>query len=234
MTNAAFLEQYAAPGRIGLAGGITLIDRVICRAERHVDEAARWSKWSHAFVFEGRRLDGHHWLIESDLDVHRKHIRLGVQENRLTKYHDESLYTVLAVLDFSLSEEQAKCALSQGLELVANRTRYSVRELLGTLIALRHPSLRSRENVLAREQSLYCSALVRHLFLKAGVDLLPEIDLKNTTPEDLTRSPSPHTTYLLEREIAASKLRKFALRVRRRVRARIRVARRVAASTRDS
>ena len=222
MSNRAFLEQYASPGRIGLAGGTTLIDRVICRAERHVDEQDKWSKWSHAFLFEGRRLDGHHWLIESDLDVHRKHIRLGVQENRLMKYHDESLYTVLAVLDFGVSAEQANRVLREGLELVANRTGYSLRELAGTLLALRHPQLRRRENILARDRSLYCSAFVRHVFLKSGFDLLAGIDPKNTTPEDLARSPAPHVMYLLERQVAESKLRKLGRRLRRRVRARIR------------
>ena len=38
-------------------------------------------------------------MIESDLQVHRKHIQLGVQENRISKYFDEELYTNLAVLD---------------------------------------------------------------------------------------------------------------------------------------
>jgi len=39
-------------------------------------------------------------VIESDLQIHRKHIQLGVQENRVAKYCDEKLYTSLAVLDF--------------------------------------------------------------------------------------------------------------------------------------
>ena len=226
LSNLEFLERYAAPGRIGLAGGTTLVDRVICRAERHVGDGEQWSQWSHAFIFEGRRLDGQHWVIESDLDIHRKHIRLGAQENRLTKYHDESLYTVLGVLDFKLSAEQINLVLREGLELVAAQTRYSLRELLGTVIALRHAPMRQQENVLARDRSLYCSALVRHLYLKAGLDLLPGIDLKHTTPEDLARAAPPHKTYLLERATAHSKLRKLAGRLRRRVRARIRLVKR--------
>jgi hypothetical protein len=144
LSNREFLELYARPGRIGLSGGITFIDRAICRAERHLDERERWGSWSHAFLFQGLRLDGHHWVIESDLQIHRKHIQLGVQENRISKYFDEALYTNMAVLDLGLAEDQIACLLREGLELVANRARYSMRELFGTFIALRRPGLRPR------------------------------------------------------------------------------------------
>ena len=91
LSNREFLERYAHPGRVGLSGGVTLVDKMICRAERHLDEQERWGAWSHALVFEGRRADGHHWVIESDLQIHHKHIQLGVQENRIAKYFDEEL-----------------------------------------------------------------------------------------------------------------------------------------------
>jgi hypothetical protein len=83
LSNRDFLERYASPGRVGLSGGITLVDRAISRAERHLDDQGRWSYRSHAFLFQGPRCDGHHWVIESDLHIARKHIRLGVQENRI-------------------------------------------------------------------------------------------------------------------------------------------------------
>ncbi len=222
LSNRKFLELHARPGRIGLSGGITFIDRAICRAERHLDERERWGSWSHAFLFQGLRLDGHHWVIESDLQIHRKHIQLGVQENRVSKYFDEELYTNMAVLDLGLAEEQVACLLREGLELVANRARYSLRELFGTLIALRRPDLRSRQNLLARESSMYCSALVQHLFRKAGLDLAPGVDLKNTTPEDIARTAIPHVTYLLQRRVTRSKFTELKARVRRRVGARLR------------
>jgi hypothetical protein len=222
LSNREFLELYAQPGRVGLSGGITLIDKAICRAERHLDEHEQWGAWSHAFLFQGQRPDGHHWVIESDLQVHRKHIQLGVQENRVSKYFDEGFYTSLAVLDFGLAETQIACLLREGLELVANRARYSLRELFGTLIALHRPDLRSRQNLLARESSLYCSALVKHLFRQAGLDLAPGVDLKNTTPEDIARTAFPHVTYLLQRQAAPSKLKELKTRLRRRVGARIR------------
>ena len=221
MTNSEFLEEYAQPGRVGLSGGVTLIDKAIARAERHLDDERRWSLWSHAFLFQGRRPDGHHWVIESDLQVDRRHIRLGVQENRVTKYYDDDLYTTLAVLDFGLAQEQVATLLREGLELVASRARYSLRELVGALLALRHPELRGRGNVLAREKSLYCSAFVQFLFRKAGIDLAPGVDAKNTTPEDISRAPIPHVTYLLKRGAGRSKLEHLRVRLRRRVRARI-------------
>src|SRR5438477_9300997 len=156
LSNREFLEKYARAGCIGLSGGITLIDRAICRAERHLDADETWGAWSHAFLFQGQRADGHQWVIESDLQIHRKHIQLGVQENRIAKYFDEKLYTSLAVLDFGLTDPQIACLLGEALELVANRARYSLRELFGTLLALRHPQLRPRSNLLARERSMYC------------------------------------------------------------------------------
>ncbi len=221
ISNREFLETYAQPGRVGLSGGITLVDKAISRAERHVDDAGRWSLWSHAFLFQGRRPDGHHWVIESDLQIDRKHIRLGVQENRIAKYFDECLYTTLAVLDFGPTDEQVVTLLREGLELVANRAQYSLRELVGTLIALRHPGLRGKENLLARERSMFCSAFVRHLFGKAGIDLAPGLQEKNTTPEDISRTSVSHTTYLLRRGLGRSKLEEMRVRLRRRARARL-------------
>jgi len=218
LTNEEFLRRHAHPGRIGLSGGLTFIDQAICRAERHLDEKERWGLWSHAFIFQGTRADGHHWVIESDLQVHHKHIQLGVQENRVSKYYDEKLYTNLAVLDFGLSEEHTATLLGEALELVATRAKYSVRELLGTLIALRRQELRARTNVLARESSLYCSAFVQHVFRRLGVELAPGVDGKNTTPEDISRSPVPHLTYLLQRQAPQSPLQKLRRRAQARVR----------------
>jgi len=222
LSNQEFLELHARPGRIGLSGGITFVDKAICRAQRHLDEREHWGAWSHAFLFEGQRLDGQHWVIESDLQVHRKHIQLGVQENRISKYFDEELYTNLAVLDLGLTEEQVACLLREGLELVANRARYSLRELFGTLIALQRPELRGRHNLLARESSMFCSALVQHLFRKTGLDLAPGVDLKNTTPEDIARTVLPHVTHLLQRQVLRSSITALKTRLRRRVGARIR------------
>lgn len=207
ISNREFLERYARAGRVGLSGGITLIDKAICRAERHLNKDEQWGSWTHAFLFQGQRHDGHHWVIESDLQVQRKHIQLGAQENRISKYYDEKFYTTLAVMDFGLLEKQVALLLQEALELVATRARYSLRELVGTLIALRHPGLRGRTNLLSREKSLYCSAFVQYLFRKAGLDLAPGIDGKHTTPEDIARTLMPNITYVLQRD-GASRRRK--------------------------
>ncbi|MBI1178794.1 hypothetical protein GC207_15285 [bacterium] len=222
MSNQEFLEAHAQPGRIGLSGGTTLIDRAISRAESRIHFKTRRSLWSHAFVFEGRRADGHHWVIESDLQLHRKHIRLGVQENRVTGYFDEKLYTCLAVLDFGLKADQVTTLLREGLELVASRTRYSLRELAGAWLGLRHHGLRSRENLLAREKSLFCSAFVVHLFRKFELDLAPGLNEKHATPEDISLTAIPHTTYILERPAKnGTKLQRLRARVRSRIKQRV-------------
>jgi hypothetical protein len=221
ISNREFLAQYARPGRVGLTAGITLIDRAIARAERHLDAGGAWGSWTHAFLFQGPRHDGHHWVIESDIQINRKHIRLGAQENRVSKYYDEDFYTTLAVLDFSLPEATVAKLLSEGLELVATRARYSLRELVGTLIALRDPKLRAQKNPLAREKSLYCSAFIQHLFGKTGIDLAPGVHGKNTTPEDISRTQVPHVTYLLKRETPQDKLAQLRGKVRGKVSARI-------------
>ena len=217
LTNQEFLERYMQPGRVGLCGGITNVDKVILRAQRHQDDQKRWSQWSHAFFFQGIRADGHHWVIESDIQILRKHIQLGVQENRVSKYFKDDFYTTLAILDFGLSEEQVTRLIREGLELVANHERYSLRELIGTLIAIRRPGMRSQANPLARERSVYCSAFVNRLFRQIGLDLAPGIDGKHTTPEDISRTPVPHTTYLLQRETAPGKLAVLRSRLRQRV-----------------
>ncbi|MDB6053483.1 MAG: hypothetical protein JWN25_1006 [Verrucomicrobiales bacterium] len=219
LSNAEFLERYSKAGRIGLAGGWTLIDKLICRAERHVDQNKEWSKWSHAFLFQGIRVDGCHWVLESDLQLKRKHILLGVQENRVSKYHDEVVYPCLAVVDFDLPSPTTQTILTEALELVANKTRYSLRELVGALISLKKQDLRQEENLLSRDKSFFCSAFVHHVFRKAGMDLAPGLSVKNTTPADLSRSPIPHTLYLLERDRPQSIRRRFKARVRGRIKA---------------
>ena len=215
LSNAEFLSQYGGPGRIGLSGGVTLVDRAIARAQRHLDADEVWSTWSHAFLFQGLRPDGHHWVIESDLQVHRKHIQLGVQENRVSKYHDEDLYTCLAVLDLQLSEKHINALLTEALDLVANRARYSIRELIGTLIALRHQSLRAKANLMSRERSMYCSAFVQHIFRRAGLELAPGVHAKNTTPEDIMRTALPHVTYVLKRKVLRKTARKLQVNTSR-------------------
>jgi len=206
MSNREFIETHAHAGRVGLCGGATKVDLAIRHAQRHLHAEHRWSDWSHAFLFEGKRVDGHHWVLESDIQILRKNVQLGAQENRASKYYDEKMFPALAVLDFGLTEEQVVALICNGLERVSGRERYSLRELVGTLLALRKPELRARENLLARERSSYCSAFVKRLFLDLGLDLVPGVTGKNTTPEDIAQSSLPHTKYLLVREMPGAKI----------------------------
>ena len=221
MSNREFIERYAAPGRVGLCGGTTQVDMAIRAAQRHVHAERRWSDWSHAFLFEGRRIDGQHWVLESDLQILRKNIQLGAQENRAEKYFDEKLFPTLAVLDFGLNETQTAALLGEGLDLVANRERYSLRELLGTLAVLKKPELRAKENRLAQKRSEYCSAFVKRLFERLEMDLAPGVALKHTAPEDLAGSPLPHVKYLLLREMPEMKAVVFAKKIKTGVRTRL-------------
>lgn len=217
LSNAEFFARHAALGRVGLVGGNTWVDRIIARAERHLHPEHEWSRWTHAFLFQGRRGDGHDWVIESDLDIQHKHIRLGVQENRVAKFNDADTYSTLAIIDFGLTAEEQAKLLAAALELVANRARYSLRELLGTVLAMKFAGPRGEQNRLACEHSYFCSALVRHVFREAGVDLLPGLDVKHTTPEELSRSPRPHRMWLLQREVPTPILKTVAGRLRKAV-----------------
>ena len=214
ISNREFLEEYAHPGRVGLCGGATKIDLAIRHAQRHLHAERRWSDWSHAFLFEGKRVDGYHWVLESDIQILRKNIQLGAQENRISKYFDEKMFPALAILDFGLTEAQVTTLICNSLERIANHERYSMRELIGTLIALRKPELRAQENLLARERSSYCSAFVKRLFLDIGLDLVPGVTGKNTTPEDIVQSPLPHTKYLLVRDMPGEKIIRVTGKIR--------------------
>ena len=226
ISNREFLEQYAQPGRVGLCGGTTRVDLAIRHAQRRLHAEHRWSDWSHAFLFEGRRIDGQHWVLESDIQILKKNIQLGAQENRVEKYFDEKMYPALAVLDFGLTETQVAKLLCEALELVASRQHYSLRELIGTLIALRKPDMRAEENMLARERSAYCSAFVKMLYHGLGIDLVPGVTGKNTTPEDIARSPLPHAKYLLVREMPGLKIAALGKKIKTGVRDRLQKIRR--------
>ena len=71
---------------VGLAGGSAWVDRTIRRAQTPWRRAN--SCWSHAFICSGTRIDGAHWVLESDLEIRHKQIRLGAPENRAAKYFD--------------------------------------------------------------------------------------------------------------------------------------------------
>lgn len=209
-TNAAFLLKHAAPGRIGLSGGRDWINKLIRKAQGPLTGDGHRSLWSHAFIFMEQRVDGHWWVLESDLDLRYRQIRLGVQENRLARYFDEETFPNLAVLDFELNETQIRQVQVAGLELLAGLSSYSLGELVGTLFALHSTRLRQRDNLLAKEGALYCSALVQHCYAAAGLEFVPGVPGKNVAPHDLYDSPLPHQSHSLIRDLGISRLRRLA------------------------
>lgn len=208
--NADFLLRHAAPGRIGLVAGGDVISDLIRKAQAPLTYDGHRSLWSHAFIFSERRSDGRWWVIESDLDLRYKQMRLGVQENRIDRYFDAEAFPNLAVLDFGLDDTQSRQVLTAGLDLLSGLTSYSLSELIGTMFAMHSRRLRKRDNLLAKEGALYCSAMVQHCYVAAGIHLLPGVSGKNLAPHDIADSPLPHRAHRLVRDLGVSRLRELA------------------------
>ena len=195
LSNLGFLKRYGKPGRIGLVGGITAVDKGIRFAQRHLNPEKKHSLWSHALVFQGDRVDGEPWVIESDLEIGKGQFRNGVQENRVDKYADAGTYPNLAVLDLGLGAEEVRKVICAGLDLVVRRTRYALGGTLKTYWALLKERLHEDEE----KDATYCSSFVRALFHHVGVDLAPGVAVRHTTPEHIALTPVPHTRHLLIR-----------------------------------
>ncbi|HEY2345641.1 MAG TPA: hypothetical protein VGH80_07145 [Xanthomonadaceae bacterium] len=198
--NSAFIEQHAAPGRIGLCGGQQWLNKLIRKAQGPLTADGHRSMWSHAFIFSERRIDGHWWVIESDLDMRTKHVRLGVQENRATRYFDAEQCPNIAVLDFGLDAAQTLKVQQAALDTLSGLSTYSLGELVGTLLSLHSRRLRGRENLLSKEGALYCSAFVQHCYEAVGIRFQPGIHGKNIAPHDIETSPVAHTMHSLVRD----------------------------------
>ena len=209
-SNATFIARHAAAGRIGLCAGGDTLSKLIRQAQAPLTDDGHRSLWSHAFVFSEQRSDGQWWVIESDLDMRYKQMRLGVQENRVQRYFDAEAFPNIAILDFGLDDTQARQVVTAGLDLLSGLTSYSLSELIGTMFAMRSRRLRKRDNLLAKEGALYCSAMVQHCYAAAGIYLLPGISGKNIAPHDLSGSPLPHVAHRLVRDLGVSRLREFA------------------------
>jgi hypothetical protein len=196
LSNLDFFRRYGAPGRVGLVGGTSAVDRGIRFAQRSMNGDLSASLWSHVFVFQGERVDGAPWLIESDFDVTKGRLRIGVQENRVDKYADEKGYPNAAILDFGLKEDDVRKLLAAALDFVSQRTPYALTGALKTFWALTRKAVDKDK----REDEIYCSAFVRTLYKHVGVDLAPGVAVRHTTPEHVARSVPAHTRYVLNRD----------------------------------
>jgi len=195
-SNLDFFSRHGRAGFVGLVGGAKGVDKTIRKAQRKLVADGTWSNFSHAFVVVGPREDGHLWALESDMDFHRERVQLGVQENRLEKYSDEKAYPHVALLDFGLTAPQVKKVLGLGLELLARRTQYSLRELLAVYWSLKRPARRQSENALSQDRAMFCSAFVQHLFFEVGIDFSPDVSTKLTLPQDIAATAHPHRAWV--------------------------------------
>lgn len=185
MTNLEFLRKHARIGRIGLVGGCMTIEKGIRLAQRHLDPDGKPSLWSHVFIFEGERVDGHQWLLESDVDVRLgRMMRVGVQENRIDKYASEKEYPNVAVLDLGVSEADGRRMVAAGLDLASSATRYAIGGLFKTYIAI----LRKQTGADKKKDSTFCSSFVRTLFQHVGIDFAPGVAVRHTAPEHCARA----------------------------------------------
>ena len=198
LSNKEFIEQYATPGCIGLIGADTPIDNSIKKMQKYITADGKQSLWSHAFIFSDKRRDGHWWLIESDLEFHRKQMKLGVMENRAEKYFDEKHFPNIAILDFGLNETQQNAVIGEGLNLVHAKTQYSIREVFGVLYAFLNKKDRSKENKLAQENSLFCSAFVQHCYKTIDLVFSPNISEKHLAPQDIVNTKIPHKLLVMQ------------------------------------
>lgn len=208
--NAAFLEKHAAPGRIGLCAGSDLTSKMIRKAQAPLTTDGHRSQWSHVFIFNERRVDGHWWVIESDLDFRYRQIRVGVQENRLSRYFDAEKFPNVAVLDFGLDPDQVLKVQTAALELLAGLPSYSISELAGTMMAMYSRRLRRRKNLLEKDGAVFCSAMVQHCYAAAGIEFIPGVHDKNIAPHDIIDSEVPHQSHRLIRDLGVSHLRQLA------------------------
>lgn len=207
--NAELIRKHAKAGCIGLCGTSDWVGKAIRKAQAPLTEDGHRSLWSHAFLFSEQRLDGHWWVLESDLDLRNRQLRLGVQENRADRYFDDEAFPNLAILDFNLDPEQTRNVQVAALDLLAGLSKYSLSELVGTLFAMHSTRLRRRSNLLSKEGALYCSAMVQHCYTAAGIDLMPGVHGKNVAPQDLYDSVLPHSTHSLIRDLGISSLRRL-------------------------
>jgi len=196
LTNKEFLRKYAKAGCVGLFGGSSSVDRAIRVGQRKLDDEAKPSLWSHVVVFEGDRIDGEQWLLESDFEMGKGQLRNGVQENRIEKYADEKEWPNLAVLDLGLKDREVTRIVVAGLDLVAKRTKYDLHGILQTYWAMMRKTMDKGRD----KDSTFCSAFVRAVFQHAGIDLVPGVAVQHTLPEHVSRTPLPHTRYLLVRD----------------------------------
>ncbi len=167
-----------------------------------MDPGGAWGLWSHAFLFQGTRHDNQHWVIESDLQFHRKQYPTSAcrKTASLEILRREFLHHAGGV-GFQAAGRSRGDAVKRGPELVSKHARYSLRELVGTVIALRGSGIaRGRESIGA--EKLHVLLGIRAApFREGGHRSGPgRPRQEHHAGGDISRTAMPHVTYLLQRE----------------------------------
>ncbi|MFH1010575.1 MAG: hypothetical protein V1784_05010 [bacterium] len=187
-----FWQTHAQPGRVGLIGIRFFLARLVEKGQARLTADRSASKWAHAFIFQQSR-DGIPWIYESDMGFMQYGLfrwAPGAQENSILKWSGPRILRA-CVLDAGLNERQVEKALEHARELIRHGTKYRLRELLGTWIAMRRGHL-ERESFLHAGTALHCGAFVRACLLAADVDPFgPNIAVSNTAPELLCQKLRP-------------------------------------------
>lgn len=195
-----FWARYAKKGAVGLVGGTLWIHRAICEAQALITPDGKPSLWAHAFIFTGKKPDGHDWIVESDIVVKPFRLKIvnGAQENRIGKYYGTDKALNCAVLDFGLSDQAADKVIRKALDMVSEGYLYPVSGLFGSLLAYLSGTERWR-NLWNTRNALYCSAFVQEAYHAAGIDLAPKVATTHTGPDHLWQTKVPHNAYFLKR-----------------------------------
>ena len=203
--NFEFIKKHAKPGAIILVGGTWFIESLIRLAQRKMSNGSK-SLWSHMSIYQGIREDGSLWMHEIDLDFRNFKLIKGYVESRVECINDAKRFANIAILDFSLNESQLKALFSQISEFARRRTSYAV---LAVLKSYFYSTLGKRSNIFKKyfdeKAASSCSAFVRSLFLKLGMDLTPGIDVLATFPEDIFKTPLLHNRHLIIRQCRRKK-----------------------------
>ena len=103
-------------------------------------------------------------------------------------------------MDFGLNEKQQNKIITEGLNLVVAKTKYSIREVFGALINFKAKEGRGQKNKMEQENSFFCSAMVQHCYSKLNIELADKVALKNLAPEDIATTKQSHTQYRVVRK----------------------------------
>jgi len=193
-----FFTSNFKPGAIGLVGTTDLMGRAIREAQKSFTLDGLPSRWCHALIFGGLRLDRHNpdsndfsmvpslHIFESSFDIYPStaQIRNGVQENWIGNWCDNQTDQA-CVVDFNLSEAERDNVLATALQLVDEQVSFPILGLAEVWLKIAVNRLWEPNPFIGRN-SMFCSQFARYCYRTANRDFLgSEVDISNTAPEHI-------------------------------------------------